>query len=120
MLTKTTDTLLITRGLLSFKHVYLWQENALEYNYVLEKVHGLYAVIYTIFNSNGLVKPIAWVMNDNDFYSNISGFVQERRNSTANALELRLSCTNPLTCSLVPIRQALDYGAPVTTGGHAK
>ena len=24
------------------------------------------------------------------------GLVQERRNSTANALELRLSCTNPL------------------------
>ena len=25
----------------------------------------------------------------------IDGLVQERRNSTANALELRLSCTNP-------------------------
>ena len=28
------------------------------------------------------------------------GLVQERRNSTANALELRLSCTNPSICSL--------------------
>ena len=26
----------------------------------------------------------------------IDGLVQERRNSIANALELRLSCTNPL------------------------
>ena len=28
----------------------------------------------------------------------IDGLVQERRNSIANALELRLSCTNPLIC----------------------
>ena len=28
----------------------------------------------------------------------IDGLVQERRNSIANALELRLSCTNPLRC----------------------
>ena len=28
----------------------------------------------------------------------IDGLVQERRNSIANALELRLSCTNPSTC----------------------
>ena len=30
-----------------------------------------------------------------------NGLVQERRNSIANALELRLSCTNPLIESLV-------------------
>ena len=29
---------------------------------------------------------------------NIDGLVQERRNSIANALELRLSCTDPSTC----------------------
>ena len=29
------------------------------------------------------------------FTDHIDGLVQERRNSTANALELRLSCTNP-------------------------
>ena len=78
----------------------------------------------TSFNSNGLVttveKPIELTMNDNDFYSNIGGLVQERRNSIADALELRLSCTNPSTCPLVSIRQPLDYGAPVTTGSHAK
>ena len=28
--------------------------------------------------------------------NNIDGLVQERHNSIANALELRLSCTNPL------------------------
>ena len=31
-------------------------------------------------------------------YFYIDGLVQERRNSIANALELRLSCTNPLIC----------------------
>ena len=30
----------------------------------------------------------------------INGLVQERRNSSANALEFRLSCTNPLICML--------------------
>ena len=30
----------------------------------------------------------------------INGLVQERRNSIANALELRLSCTNPSICSI--------------------
>ena len=29
-----------------------------------------------------------------DPHDNITGLVQERRNSIANALELRLSCTN--------------------------
>ena len=28
-------------------------------------------------------------------YDHINGLVQERRNSIANTLELRLSCTNP-------------------------
>ena len=28
----------------------------------------------------------------------VEGFVQERRNSSALAMELRLSCTNPLMC----------------------
>ena len=32
-------------------------------------------------------------------YDYIDGWVQERRNSIANALELRLSCTNPMTSS---------------------
>ena len=32
--------------------------------------------------------------------SQIDGFVQERRNSIANAMELRLSCTNPLRCNM--------------------
>ena len=33
------------------------------------------------------------------FLHYIDGLVQERHNSIANALELRLSCTNPSTCS---------------------
>ena len=31
----------------------------------------------------------------------IDGLMQERRNSIANALELRRSCTNPSTCACV-------------------
>ena len=31
-----------------------------------------------------------------NIHHHINGLVQERRNSSANALELRLSCTNPL------------------------
>ena len=31
-------------------------------------------------------------------FQHIEGLMQERRNSIADALELRLSCTNPLTC----------------------
>ena len=32
--------------------------------------------------------------------SDISGLVQERRSSIANAMELRLSCTNPSICTI--------------------
>ena len=40
---------------------------------------------------------------------NIDGLVQERRNSIANALELRLSCTNPSTFSAKfwPVRSGI-------------
>ena len=31
----------------------------------------------------------------------IDGLVQERRNSIANALELRLPCTNPSKCQIL-------------------
>ena len=31
-------------------------------------------------------------------WDNIDGLVQERRNSIANALELRLCCSNPSIC----------------------
>ena len=37
---------------------------------------------------------------DQIFTVHIDGLVQERRNSIANALELRLSCTNPSICYL--------------------
>ena len=47
---------------------------------------------------NGLV-PCRWRVifwtNDGIVYWHIDGLVQERRNSIANAPELRLSCTNP-------------------------
>ena len=35
-----------------------------------------------------------WGISDKDQY-HIDGLVQERRNSSALAMELRLSCTNP-------------------------
>ena len=39
------------------------------------------------------------------FWWHIDGLVQERHNSIANALELRLSYTNPLIYDVAPIRQ---------------
>ena len=36
------------------------------------------------------------------FHSHIDGLVQERRNSSALAMELRLSCINPSTWCLIP------------------
>ena len=37
-----------------------------------------------------------WFVKSSVFWCYIDGLMQERRNSIANALELRLSCTNPL------------------------
>ena len=45
-------------------------------------------------------ETITYTKNDQDEY--IDGIEQRRRNSIANALELRLSCTNPSICSLRP------------------
>ena len=46
----------------------------------------------------------------------VDGLVQERRNSIANALELRLSCTNNVVIMLqivaVKWQQRLGYGSP--------
>ena len=40
-----------------------------------------------------------WIISSTGFLcSHFDGLVQERRNSIANTLELRLSCTNPLIC----------------------
>ena len=38
----------------------------------------------------------------------INRFVQERRNSIANALELPLSCTNPLICVLLSFNEEMN------------
>ena len=38
-----------------------------------------------------------WTVKDGDIY-HIEGLVQERHNSSALAMELRLSCTNPSIC----------------------
>ena len=38
--------------------------------------------------------------------NNFTGLVQERHNSIANALELRLSCINPSICTMADLYQA--------------
>ena len=65
------------------------------------------AIIMQSIFSSILTKYIPWMYffgSHSDLYSasvtacmqyHIDGLVQERRNSSANALELRLSCTNP-------------------------
>ena len=40
----------------------------------------------------------------------IDGLMQERRNSIANALELRLSCTNPSPIDMVNLLQCVSTG----------
>ena len=42
----------------------------------------------------------------------VDGLVQKGRNSIANALELRLSCTNPSMCINAILRMAPDYHVP--------
>ena len=44
----------------------------------------------------------------------IAGLMQERRNSIANALELRFSCTNPSIRNNNDIRWALSRQSPAT------
>ena len=49
--------------------------------------------MWFFFNiSSGIIRTIAV------FQAHIDGLVQERRNSSALAMELRLSCTNPSIC----------------------
>ena len=47
-------------------------------------------------------------MSVNVRYNHFDGLVQERRNSIANALELRLSCTNPSICDRAFYRILMD------------
>ena len=46
----------------------------------------------------------------------INGLVQDRRNSITNALELRLSCTNPSISKLAPVPPL--YGPVAQYEGH--
>ena len=63
-----------------------------------------------------MIKYAAWMYHFLLFFSDsgpdIDGLVQGRRNSIANALELRLSCTNPST-SYIPLsdNRGLESGA---------
>ena len=43
----------------------------------------------------GLKIKMSYQYSDSHCIDKMDGLVQERRNSIANALELRLSCTNP-------------------------
>ena len=45
----------------------------------------------------------------------VNGLVQERRNSIANALELRLSCTNPSMCGGLTLKHRETHGCVVST-----
>ena len=51
----------------------------------------------------------------------INGLVQERRNSSALTMELRLSCTNPSICYLLQSLKPVVIRMPTSfiTGGHS-
>ena len=53
----------------------------------------------------------------NILYLDIDGLVQERRNSIANAMELRLSCTNPSTWDFV-IGLVATYSKTLSTPAY--
>ena len=60
--------------------------------------------------AHAMTAKLSWYMNNYDLIrsaESIDGLVPERRNSIANALELRLSCTNPLQCEY-PLNRAID------------
>ena len=61
---------------------------------------------FAIWASFSGIRPDTDIYPINQYMDNIyfHGFMQERLNSIANALELRLSCTNPLIN--VPIAKA--------------
>ena len=52
-----------------------------------------------------------------DVYVYVDGLVQERRNSIANALDLRLSYTNPSICSIHSMPGSVQVMAWFRVGG---
>ena len=58
--------------------------------------HSCPIYINESFPALGFWWKLGAVVNDNNNELYMDGLMQERRNSIANALELRLSCTNPL------------------------
>ena len=64
--------------------------------YIYQDINHTCIKIHTVSWQYDIVSPLSTT-------GDIDGLVQERRNSSANALELRLSCTNPsisLSCTL--------------------
>ena len=57
--------------------------------------------IYTGFNNNYSNNLCTLPRQYWSWCGHIDGLVQERHNSIANALELRLSCTNPMMCERI-------------------
>ena len=72
------------------------------WNSISRKTRTSPSHIVNIVTADGLAMPGAWtsagmVLNW-IIQNNLDGLMQERHNSIANALELRLSCTNPSIC----------------------
>ena len=59
--------------------------------------HSVFAVIKMNFHVNGGTARFVIQFSQIQYY--IDGLMQERHNSIANAMELRLSCINPMICS---------------------
>ena len=74
---------------------------------------SLNCIMYTLLVSNIKTMWILLFITETQFHTHTDGLEQERCNSIANALELRLSCTNPLIFDLVYIPQALMFPVPM-------
>ena len=66
-----------------------------------------------------IVSWICLVPSKSPEQQNIDGLMQGRRNSSALAMELRLSCTNPSTCCLPYTANTMPTDALATLGARA-
>ena len=88
-----------------------WRPFSLGFNILKQAVRDCFQLQATV--------PSLWSQTvtrykvDRAPWSHVDGLVQERCNSIANALELRISCTNPSIWNpKVPVTQEIEGGMP--------
>ena len=85
--------------MLMWRHCNVWEPNFVNKQVPGYDLNQCWLIVNWIFRNRlqwnwTFRNRLQWIFNQNT----VSGLTQERRNSIANALELRLSCTNPSMC----------------------